>query len=83
MMLLGTTAATAYRVRGTLLATQSADCYAHGLDVRDVGHVRIAVDLVVEASGPERAASDAAWSATAGYTTWRWEAVPVIEEVQE
>jgi hypothetical protein len=81
--MIGTTTTTTYRVTGTLLATCGAECYLRGLDVADVAHDEISVDLVVEARDAEQAASDAAWRVTYDYATWCWEAGPMVEEVTE
>lgn len=70
-----------YRVVGVLLATHDAACYLHGLDLADVEHDRIDVDVTIPAGDARSAASDAAWCAAQDYTTWRWESAPTVEEV--
>jgi hypothetical protein len=69
-----------YRVTGELLATRDARCYTRGLDLIDVDHDRVAVDLVVEARDTAAAASEAAWIATlpGRYASWRWASGPAV-----
>jgi hypothetical protein len=73
-----------YHVTGELLATRDARCYVHGLDLSDVEHDRVTVDLVVQARDTAAAASEASWIATqeAGYATWRWASGPVVAAVE-
>jgi hypothetical protein len=71
-----------YRVRGTLLATRSAECFLRQLDVADVEHDLVEVDLAVQATEPQWAAQDASWIAADTYATWRWREAPTIEEVE-
>jgi hypothetical protein len=73
---------TSYRVRGTLLATRSAECFLRQLDVADVEHDLVDVNLVVQARDGSAAAQDASWIAASNYATWRWREAPTIEEVE-
>lgn len=70
-----------WRVRGTLLATHHREVFTRGLDVADVAHDTIPVDLEVWAPVIERAPADAAWFVTAGYASWRWAEAPTVTEV--
>lgn len=72
-----------YHVRGELLATHDQRCYTRGLDLADVDHDRLAVDLVVQARDTAAAASEAAWIAAQGYATWRWHTGPVVAAAAE
>lgn len=71
-----------YQVRGELLATRDARCYTRGLDLSDVEHDRVSVDLRVEARDAAAAASEAAWIAAQGYATWRWCEGPSVAAVE-
>jgi len=75
-----------YRVRGTLLATRDSRCYSHLLDLTDVDHDAIEVDLIVWATSTPHAVADVAWIAAQDYTTWRWQKAPqvaVVEAIEE
>lgn len=73
---------TSYRVRGVLLATRSAECFLRQLDVADVAHDEVYVEMTLTARDGSAAAQDASWIAASNYATWRWREAPTIEEVE-
>ena len=70
-----------YRIRGTLLAERGAEAFLRRIDVAEVPHDLVEVDLTVTSLEPQWAARDAAWIAAEGYATWRWREPPTIKEV--